>query len=102
MYIQRRIKILVKIVKKHNLFLIADEVYREFIYDGCKHINTKNFKKLKKTAVIDSLQDTACVARIGCVISKNKLFMSIILNLKKVKTISSNICSNCLHSSFRC
>ena len=63
------------IVKKHNLFLIADEVYREFCYDGKTHYSVFNLDGINEnTVVIDSVSKrySMCGARIGAFISKNK------------------------------
>ncbi|MCA0932270.1 pyridoxal phosphate-dependent aminotransferase [Lutimonas saemankumensis] len=60
---------------KHDLFLIADEVYREFVYDGIKHHSILSLKGMEEHAiVIDSVSKrySMCGARIGCIVSKNK------------------------------
>ena len=78
-YSREEIKILVEIVKKHNLFLIADEVYREFTYDNTHHTSILEFKEIQENAiVIDSVSKrySMCGARIGCIISKNTDFIS--------------------------
>ena len=63
------------LVKKHDLFLFADEVYREFCYDGNKHISVLNLDGLEdNTVVIDSTSKrySMCGIRVGCIVSKNK------------------------------
>lgn len=78
-YSKEEIKRLVEIVKKHNLYLIADEVYREFTYDGILHTSIMEFEDISQNAVvIDSVSKrySMCGARIGCIISKNKEFMA--------------------------
>ncbi|WP_431137332.1 pyridoxal phosphate-dependent aminotransferase [Psychroserpens mesophilus] len=75
LYSKEEIKKLAKIVKKHDLFLIADEVYREFAYDGIKHYSILQEEGLENHAiVIDSVSKrySMCGARIGCLVSKNK------------------------------
>ncbi|WP_323788322.1 pyridoxal phosphate-dependent aminotransferase [Psychroserpens sp.] len=75
LYSKEEIKKLAKIVKKHDLFLIADEVYREFAYDGITHYSILQEEGLEKHAiVIDSVSKrySMCGARIGCLVSKNK------------------------------
>ena len=70
---------LAEIVKKHDLFLIADEVYREFIYDGEEHFSVMNVAGLEEHAImIDSVSKrySMCGARIGCIVSKNKEVMN--------------------------
>lgn len=75
LYSKDEIKKLAEIVKKHDLFLIADEVYREFAYDGAKHYSILQEQGLDDHAiVIDSVSKrySMCGARIGCLVSKNK------------------------------
>lgn len=79
LYSQEEILKLAEIVKKHDLFLIADEVYREFIYDGDKHFSVMNVPGLEENAImIDSVSKrySMCGARIGCIVSKNKEVMA--------------------------
>ena len=79
LYSQEEILKLAEIVKKHDLFLIADEVYREFIYDGEKHYSVMNVPGLEEHAImIDSVSKrySMCGARIGCIVSKNKEVMA--------------------------
>ncbi|WP_324068802.1 MAG: pyridoxal phosphate-dependent aminotransferase [Flavobacterium sp.] len=79
LYSQDEILKLAEIVKKHDLFLIADEVYREFIYDGDKHYSVMNVPGLEEHAImIDSVSKrySMCGARIGCIVSKNKEVMA--------------------------
>jgi len=78
LYSQEEILKLAEIVKKNDLFLIADEVYREFIYDGEKHFSVMNVPGLEEHAImIDSVSKrySMCGARIGCIVSKNKEVM---------------------------
>ena len=79
LYSQDEINQLAAIVKKHDLFLIADEVYREFTYDGYKHHSIMNVEGLENNAImIDSVSKrfSMCGARIGCIVSKNKEVMA--------------------------
>ena len=75
LYSKEEIKKLAVIVKKHDLFLIADEVYREFVYDGMEHYSILQEPGLEDHAiVIDSVSKrySMCGARIGYLVSKNK------------------------------
>lgn len=75
LYSKEEIDKLARIVKKHNLFLIADEVYREFVYDGNKHFSVMSEPGLEDYAImVDSVSKrySMCGARIGCLVSKNK------------------------------
>lgn len=79
LYTREEIDQLAAIVKKHDLFLVADEVYREFAYDGAKHYSIMSVPGLEQHAImIDSVSKrySMCGARIGCVVSKNKEFMA--------------------------
>ncbi len=79
LYSKEEIMQLAEIVKKYDLFLIADEVYREFIYDGEKHFSVMNVSGLEENAImIDSVSKrySMCGARIGCIVSKNKEVMA--------------------------
>jgi len=75
LYSKEEINKLAAIVKKHDLFLIADEVYREFVYDGIEHYSILQEPGLEEHAiVIDSVSKrySMCGARIGYLVSKNK------------------------------
>ena len=75
LYSKEEIKKLAAIVKKHDLFLIADEVYREFVYDGISHYSILQEPGLEDHAiVIDSVSKrySMCGARIGYLVSKNR------------------------------
>ncbi|EDP71570.1 aspartate aminotransferase [Flavobacteriales bacterium ALC-1] len=75
LYSKEEIKKLASIVKKHDLFLIADEVYREFVYDGVSHYSILQEPGLEEHAIIiDSVSKrySMCGARIGYLVSKNK------------------------------
>jgi len=75
LYSEKEIKQLAEIVIKHDLFLIADEVYREFVYDGNTFHSIMQEDSLKNHAImIDSVSKrySMCGARIGYMVSKNK------------------------------
>ena len=79
LYSKEEIMQLAELVKKHDLFLIADEVYREFTYDGDVHYSVMNIPGLEENAImIDSVSKrySMCGARIGCIVSKNKELMA--------------------------
>ncbi len=65
---------LVELCQKHGLFLIADEVYREFTYDGVKATSVLSFPEAADRAIVaDSISKrfSSCGARIGCLVSRN-------------------------------
>lgn len=75
LYSKAEIKKLASIVKKHDLFLIADEVYREFVYDNKEFYSIMQEEDLKDHAImIDSVSKrySMCGARIGYLVSRNK------------------------------
>ncbi|MDY0140464.1 MAG: pyridoxal phosphate-dependent aminotransferase [Bacteroidales bacterium] len=70
---------LAEIVKKHDLYLFSDEVYREFCYDGNTHFSVMNLPGLEQNVImLDSVSKrySMCGVRVGCIISKNKEVMS--------------------------
>ena len=78
LYSKEEIQKLKHLVLKHDLFLIADEVYKEFTYDNNTHHSVMSEAGLEQHAImIDSVSKrySMCGARIGCIVSKNKSFM---------------------------
>jgi len=79
LYSEEELKTLREIVLKYDLFLFADEVYREFCYDGKKHFSVMHLDGLENNVIlIDSVSKrySACGIRIGAMISKNKEVMA--------------------------
>ncbi len=75
LYSKEEIQKLSEIVKRHDMFLVADEVYREFIYDGREHYSILQEPGLEEHAIIvDSVSKrySMCGARIGCLVTKNR------------------------------
>lgn len=88
LYSKEEIKKLADIVKKHDLFLIADEVYREFCYDGNAHYSIMQEAGLEEYAImIDSVSKrySMCGARIGCLVSKNKAVIQTVLKFAQAR-----------------
>ena len=82
-YTKEEINMLADIAIEHNLWIIADEVYREFIYEG-EYTSLGNIEKVKdRVIIVDSVSKrySACGARIGCVASKNNDYIKAILKL---------------------
>ena len=72
-------RLLLDIAKEHDLYIIADEVYREFVYNGEPLASFAQFEDADENVIlIDSVSKrfSACGARVGCLISKNKEFMA--------------------------
>ena len=79
LYSKEELEKLRDIVLKHNLFLFADEVYREFCYDGAEPFSVMNLEGIEQNVImIDSVSKrySMCGARIGAIISKNKDVMA--------------------------
>jgi aspartate aminotransferase len=77
-----------KIIKKYDLFLFADEVYREFCYDGSNHYSALKLKEIENNVIlIDSVSKrySMCGARIGALISKNHHFMEMALKFAQAR-----------------
>ena len=88
LYSKEEIQKLAAIVKKHDLFLIADEVYREFAYDGNTHYSIMQEPNLDEHAImIDSVSKrySMCGARIGCLVSRNKSVMQTVLKFAQAR-----------------
>jgi len=88
LYSKEEIKKLASIVLKHNLFLVADEVYREFTYDGEAHYSILQEESLADNGIIiDSVSKrySMCGARIGCLVSKNKEVISTALKFAQAR-----------------
>ena len=88
LYSKEELETLRDIVIKHDLFLFADEVYREFCYDGNTHHSVLNIKGLEQHAVVidsTSKRYSMCGIRVGCVISKNKELMATALKFAQAR-----------------
>lgn len=88
LYSKEELKQLKDLVLKHDLYLIADEVYREFCYDGERHHSIMSLKGLKDHAImVDSVSKrySMCGARIGTLISRNKDVMETALKFAQAR-----------------
>jgi aspartate aminotransferase len=88
LYSKDEIQKLKALVLKHDLFLIADEVYREFVYDGLTHHSIMSESGLDQHAImIDSVSKrySMCGARIGCIVSRNKEVMATALKFAQAR-----------------
>lgn len=88
LYNKQELETLKKIVKKHNLFLFVDEVYREFCYDENNHYSILNFKDIQENVVVfDSVSKrySMCGVRVGCLISKNKNIINTALKFAQAR-----------------
>lgn len=88
LYSQEEIEQLKQIVKKHDLFLFADEVYREFCYDNAVPFSTLKLEGLEENVVVvDSVSKrySMCGARIGALVSRNKKLMQTALKFAQAR-----------------
>jgi aspartate aminotransferase len=88
LYSKDEIQQLAALVKKHDLFLIADEVYREFTYDGLEHYSVMQEEGIETNAIIiDSVSKrySMCGARIGCIVTRNKSVLNTALKFAQAR-----------------
>ncbi|NBX80193.1 MAG: pyridoxal phosphate-dependent aminotransferase [Flavobacteriales bacterium] len=88
LYTKEELLQLAALVKKHDLFLYADEVYREFCYDGAVPFSVMNLEGIEDNVImIDSVSKrySMCGARIGALISKNKEVMAAALKFGQAR-----------------
>ena len=87
-------KLIGEIAKEHDLWIIADEVYREFAYDGREAVSFGQLPEIAdRVIIIDSVSKrfSACGARIGFLISKNEEFMSSVMKIAQGRLCSSTV-----------
>ena len=87
-YSKSEIITLCELAIKHNIFLIVDEVYREFIHGDIEHYSVLQYTKgAQNTLMIDSVSKrySLCGARIGCIVSKNKELIQNILKFAQLR-----------------
>jgi aspartate aminotransferase len=88
LYAKEELYALRDIVKKHDLFLFADEVYREFCYDGATPYSALNLEGIENNVVlVDSVSKrySMCGVRIGALISRNKEIMAAALKFGQAR-----------------
>jgi len=88
LYTREELEVLGGLVKKHNLFLFADEVYREFVYDGRKHYSTFYLEGIEDHLImVDSVSKrySMCGARIGALVTRNREVYSTVLKFAQAR-----------------
>ncbi|MBD78482.1 MAG: aspartate aminotransferase [Crocinitomicaceae bacterium] len=88
LYSKEELQKLRDIVLKHDLYLFADEVYREFCYDQAEHFSVMNLKGLEQNAImIDSVSKrySMCGARIGALVTKNTEVLDTVLKFAQAR-----------------
>ncbi|MBC3797630.1 pyridoxal phosphate-dependent aminotransferase [Acetobacterium tundrae] len=93
-FTKKEIEVMVKLALKHNLYLISDEVYREFVYDKQGYLSPAQYQELSQNFIlIDSISKrySACGARIGFIVSKNKVLMGQLKKLCQMRLAVSTV-----------
>jgi aspartate aminotransferase len=88
LYSKAELEALKELVKKHDLFLLSDEVYREFCYDGKEYVSVMHLNGIENNVILlDSISKrySACGARIGALITKNKDVMASALKFAQAR-----------------
>lgn len=88
LYTKAELEALKNLVKKYDLFLLSDEVYREFCYDGKEYVSVMHLSGIENNVILlDSISKrySACGARIGAMISKNKEVMAAALKFAQAR-----------------
>jgi aspartate aminotransferase len=88
LYTKTELEALRDLVKKYDLFLLSDEVYREFCYDGKEYVSVMHLEGIENNVILlDSISKrySACGARIGALISKNKDVMASALKFAQAR-----------------
>jgi aspartate aminotransferase len=88
LYSKEELETLGEIVRKHDLYLFSDEVYREFCYDGEKHFSAMDLEGLEQNVVMfDSVSKrySMCGVRVGALVSKNKEVISTALKFAQAR-----------------
>lgn len=88
LYSEAELETLKNICLKHDLFLFSDEAYREFCYDGKKHISALELEGLDQHAILlDTISKrySACGARIGALVTKNKQVLEAVLKFAQAR-----------------
>ena len=83
-YTKEEVQMIADIAKEKDLWIIADEVYREFVYEGLEYTSFGNIKEVEdRVVIIDSVSKrySACGARIGSIACKNKQFMAEVMKV---------------------
>jgi len=87
-YSRQTVQMIADIAKERGIFVISDEVYREFVYDGLKATSILEIEGMEEHAImVDSISKrySACGARIGCIVSRNKKLMAAVLKLAQAR-----------------
>lgn len=87
-YGEEEVNMVAELAEKHDLFIIADEVYREFVYDGLRHSSMLSRPAVAERVIVtDSLSKrfSICGARVGCLVSRNAEVIAAALKLGQAR-----------------
>ena len=93
-YSSSELEALLKLCKKHDIFLVVDEVYREFCYDGEKFTSVLSFPEYSDRVIcIDSFSKrfSMCGARVGAIVTKNKEFLGSCMKMAQARLCPPNV-----------
>ena len=91
-YTQDEMEMIADIAREYNLYLISDEVYREFVFDNIKHTSSLSIAP-ERTLIVDSISKrmSACGARIGFVVCKNKEMLPLLVRFAQSRLCPATI-----------
>lgn len=87
-YTKSELQTIVDIALKHDLFIISDEVYKEFVYPGYEFISMASFKEVRdRVVILDSISKrySCCGARIGAIATKNNELINLMMKLAEAR-----------------
>jgi len=87
-YTPEELERVISLALEHDLFIIADEVYKEFVYDGATHKSILEYEEIKDRAiVVDSISKrfSCCGARIGAVVTRNEQVYQSVLKFAQAR-----------------
>lgn len=88
LYTEAEVRQLGEIARKHDLYLLADEVYREFCYDGNKHHSVMSLRGMEDyTILLDSVSKrySLCGARVGVLATRNKALLAAMMKFAQAR-----------------
>jgi aspartate aminotransferase len=93
-FTKKELQTISKIAKKYKLFVLADEVYREFVFDGKRHQGLMEFPKIKNQVILldsASKRFNMCGGRVGVLVSRNKKVVQSILKLAQARLSAATL-----------
>lgn len=103
-YTPEELERVISVVKRNNLFLIGDEVYKEFVYDGRTHKSILEYEEVKdRVIVVDSISKrfSSCGARVGAVITRNEELHQSLLKFAQARLCPPSVEQNAALAAYR-